>query len=202
MEKSIDLILNPIRLRIIMALAGREMTARQVAETLGDVPPATFYRHLNRLAKAGMLKVVAERPVRGTVEKVYTVNILDAKMGPGQVAGMSREEHLRVFATFVTSLLDDFSRYLNNTESIDLVAAGVSYGKVPLELSDDELAEMSREFAAMLLPRMQNKPAPGRKRRILGTVVMPDAVAAAHDNGSEPTPKTHRARSNKTEGEK
>ncbi len=178
MEKSLDLILNPIRLRIIMTLAGREMTAGQVGEALGDVPPATFYRHLNRLVKAGMLKVIAERRVRGTVEKVYTVNILDAQMGPEQVAGLSREEHLRVFATFVTSLLDDFSRYLNHTESIDLVANGVSYGKVPLELSDEEFAEMSREFAAVLLPRMQNKPAPNRKRRILGTVVMPDVTAA------------------------
>ncbi len=198
MEKSIDLILNPIRLRIIMALAGREMTAQQVAQILGDVPPATFYRHLNRLAKAGIVEIVAERRVRGTVEKVYTANIWDAQMGPEQVAGISREEHLRIFTAFVTSLLDDYSRYLENSEQIDLLADGVSYGKVPLELSDEEIAEMSKEFAAILIPRIENKPAPGRKRRILGTVFMPDAGGAAPSNGAKPASKTDRSRRDKT----
>lgn len=191
MDKLIDLVLHPIRMRIIMALAGKEMTAHQLSETLGDVPPATLYRHLNRLADAGMLKLVAERRVRGTLEKVYTVNILDAQVNPEQLAGASRQDHLRYFTAFIASLLDDFSRYVDSAEPINLLADGVTYGKFPAELSDEELVVLGKAFQAIILPYMENKPVPGRRRRILATIVMPDRPAARH----HPIPPT---RSKKT----
>ena len=39
-----EMIVHPIRLRIIEALHGRELTSRQIADSLDDVPQATLYR--------------------------------------------------------------------------------------------------------------------------------------------------------------
>jgi DNA-binding transcriptional ArsR family regulator len=72
-DSKVDLILHPIRMRIIMALAGERWTARQIAAALPDVAQATLYRHINALAEGGILRIVEERPVRGMVEKVYAL---------------------------------------------------------------------------------------------------------------------------------
>ncbi len=186
MDNPLDVVLHPIRTRILMALAGREMTAQQIAEHLGDVPPATLYRHLNRLAEAGVAKVIAERRVRGTVEKVYTLNIYDARVSPDKLAGLSREDHLRYFTTFVAMLLDDFTHYLYSAERVDYLSDGVSYGMFPVELSDEEFAAMAKAWGTIVQRHLKNKPAPGRKRRIVATAVIPDRPAAAQANGSKP----------------
>lgn len=186
MEKLVDLVLHPIRMRVVMALAGRELSAQQLAETLGDVPPATLYRHLNRLTEAGVLAVASERRVRGTLEKVYTLGSHGAFIDPQQFAAMSREEHLRYFTTFVATLLDDFSRYINNPEPINILTDGVGYQKFPLELSDEEFAAVAQGINAAIVPHMSNQPAPGRKRRIFATMVMPDVVSKPLQGGQAP----------------
>jgi DNA-binding transcriptional ArsR family regulator len=177
MNDLVDLVLHPIRMRIVMALAGREMTAQQLAETLGDVPLATLYRHLNRLAEAGVLTVASERRVRGTLEKAYTLGSQGAFIDPQQFAAMSREDHLRYFTTFAATLLDDFSRYVKNAEPINILTDGVGYQKFPLELSDEEFAAVAKGINAAIVPHLSNQPAPGRKRRIFATIVMPDVVS-------------------------
>ena len=179
MEKQIDLMLHPIRLRILVALSGRQMTAGQIAAELGDVPPATLYRHINKLAEGGILHIVDERRVRGTVEKVYTVMEQDATISPRELAKLSREGHLRLFSTFVATLLDDFSRYLNRPGPIDYAADGIGYKKYPLDLSDKEFLAMMAEIHAILQRYEKNEPAAGRKRRIFSTVVMPDVHVPA-----------------------
>ena len=44
-----DLLLHPVRLRIVQALVGSPMTPLHLKEQLGDVPQATLYRHLSQL---------------------------------------------------------------------------------------------------------------------------------------------------------
>ncbi len=174
MEDLVDLVLHPIRMRVVMALAGRQMTAQQVADALGDVPPATLYRHLNRLVEAGVVAVVSERRVRGTLEKVYTMNAQGPQLSPDQFAALSKEEHLRYFTTYVATLLDDYSRYLQHSDPRRILEDGVGYRKILLELSDEEFAAMAAAINAAVIPYLNNQPGPGRRRRILSTIVMPD----------------------------
>ena len=200
MENLIDIVMHPIRMRIIMGLVGREMTAQQMAEALGDVPPATLYRHLNRLAEAGILTIVTERRVRGTLEKVYALT-QGAHMSSEEISALSRADLLRYFTTFVASLLDDFARYLNNTEQVNLRADGVSFTKFPLEVSDEEFAALGKAVDAAILPYLNNKPAPERKRRIGAIITMPDRTAAQPSRG-ESAPETRRTPSDMTKEEK
>ena len=189
MEKLVDLVLHPIRLRIVIALAGREMNAQQLAETLGDVPLASLYRHINRLTKAGVLVVATERHVRGTLEKSYTLSRQGGYLDAQEFASLSREDHLRYFTTFAVSLLDDFSRYIKKPEPLNLLADGVGYQKFPLELSDEEFAEVATAINAAIVPHLNNPPASGRKRRLFATIVMP--VVENNTPQDEPTPNLH-----------
>ena len=72
-DSTVDLILHPVRLRILLALADNHWSARQIAQVMPDVAQATLYRHINALAEGNILQIVEERPVRGTVEKVYAL---------------------------------------------------------------------------------------------------------------------------------
>lgn len=172
-----DLILHPIRMRILMALAGSRKTSQELADDLGDVPQATLYRHINRLAKSGIIEVVEERQVRGTVEKVYTLDTRASTLTAEDAANFSKDDHMRYFIAFVASLLDDFSRYIHQSETVDLLADNVGYRKFPLKLSDEELKSVSAEMNAVLAPYIENSPRQDRRRRIFAFIVMPDSHA-------------------------
>jgi DNA-binding transcriptional ArsR family regulator len=159
-------------MRILMAVAGRQVTAQQLAAQLSDVPQATLYRHINALAKAGVLKVVEERPVRGTSEKVYALQGQEALLTPEDMASLTREEHMQLFTTFVVSLMGDFARYLER-DHVDFMADGVSFTSAPLNLSDEEFMELGRKLSEVILPVLNNELTPGRKRRMFSTIVMP-----------------------------
>ena len=68
-----DVILHPVRMRIISTLFKRRLTTQQIGRALPEVAQATLYRHLSRLMQAGVVAVVALRPVRGVTEKVYAL---------------------------------------------------------------------------------------------------------------------------------
>ena len=172
-ETKADLLLHPIRLRIIQAfMPPKRLTAQEIGSALPDVPPATLYRHLNKLARGGVLAIVERRPVRGTTEKVYALLAGGAYLKPDDLAGASKEDHLRYFTTFVASLLGDFARYLDRDHP-DFVADNVGYRQVPLYLSDEEFTRMAVEVNVALAPLATNGPGPGRRRRMLSTVIIP-----------------------------
>ncbi len=182
-----DAILHPVRMRIILRLAagmsGRQMTAQQIQNELADVSHASLYRHLARLVEADVVEVVNERPVRGTVERVYALRQTGAHLEPEDVAGFSREEHMRYFATFVAGLLGDFARYLERPK-IDMAADNAGYQQTPLYLSDAEVAKLIQDFSAVMLPVLHNQPSPGRTLRLLTTIMIPADDPAELDETS------------------
>jgi len=187
-QSTVNLVLHPIRMRILMALAGHELTVGQLGQVLADVPQATLYRHIKRLADSGVLIVVSENPVRGTVEKVYTLDASHASLRPDELAQLDADSHMRLFVGFIASLLDDYTRYLKGSQQIDLVADGVGYRKVILNLSQSELLEMSQNLNLAIKPYLELPTAPERQARLFSTVLMPDLPAQDnHDHQDEGT---------------
>jgi len=174
-----DLILHPLRMRIIQAMAGGgPATAAELAERLPDVAPATLYRHLNLLRSGGILAVAEERRVRGAIERRFVLHAGAASLGPADLAAATREDHLRWFATFLAGLIDAFGRYLDRGEP-DLARDGVGYREVILQLADDEIGEMSLRLNAVLAPLASRPPGEGRTPRLLATVLVPLVAPAA-----------------------
>jgi DNA-binding transcriptional ArsR family regulator len=181
---SADLLLHPVRLRIVQAFLGdRALTTSQLAAELGDVPAGSLYRHLALLTKAGVVQVVAERRVRAVVERTYTLRVFAARVGPAEAAAMTPEQHARAFTVFVGGLLADFDRYLAAGPP-DLVRDGVSYGMSAMWLTDAEYADFLRDVGVLVAPRLANAPGKGRRRRLVATVMLPASEKDSTVKGS------------------
>ncbi len=180
---SADLLLHPVRLRVIQAFLGeRALTTGELRRELPDVPAASLYRHVAVLVDAGVLSVVAERRVRGAVERTYVLRVAAASINLDEVQAMSRDDHRQAFMAFVAGLLGDVDRYLDR-EDVDPVRDGVGYRVAGLWLDDHEHAQFVRDLVRVIQPRAANAPRPGRRRRILGTVML-----LGEDAPSEPAP--------------
>jgi hypothetical protein len=173
---SSDLLLHPVRLRIVQAFLGdRALTTGQLAAELDDVPAGSLYRHVGLLVDAGVLAVVAERRVRGALERTYELRLSAAHIGLAELAAMSPEEHRAAFMGFVAALLGDFDRYVAGGD-IDYVRDGVSYAMTGLWLDDAELAGLREAIQRLFQPLLANAPSPERKRRVLATVLLPGST--------------------------
>ena len=182
---SADLLLHPVRLRIVKAFRGdRALTTKQLAAELPDVPGGSIYRHVARLTEAGVLQVVAERRVRATTERTYTMRLYAAQMQPDEIAAMTLDEHLDAFLAYVAGLLADFDRYIA-TQPEDPVTDGAGYRVGAMWLTDAELAQYLQELAAISQPRLANAPGKGRRRRMLYTVLLP-APETQSDDADQP----------------
>jgi hypothetical protein len=192
---SADLLLHPVRLRVVNAFLGdRALTTSQLAEELDDVPTGSLYRHVAKLADAGVLQVVAERRVRGIVERTYMLRLQAARIGAAEAEAMSPEEHSRAFLSYVAGLLAEADRYINGP-SPDFLRDGFGYHTTAMWLSDAEFAEFGRELAKLVQPRLANAPGRARKRRLLYSVFLPGTEQRAKSTAkSKSTAKPQRPR--------
>ncbi len=170
-----NLIFHPIRMRIIVEVSGRRVTAKELAETMPDIPRTTLYRHINALTEGGILAVVEENQIRGTVERVYALDRAAADLTPEDLSQMAKEDYEQAFAMFVTSLLGDFSRYLGGRgeKKIDLVADGLRFGKLQLYLSEEEFEALFAQMNKSIESVLGNEPSHDRKRRIFSIMFIP-----------------------------
>jgi len=178
MPTTADLVLHPVRLRIIQALlGGRELTANELSAEISDVSSATVRRHVAALVEGGMLRVADEHRVRGAMERTYALSADAREVTPEDLRAMSPEEHKQAFAAFAASLLASFDRYIDRGD-VDLFRDGVSYRHNALWLSDDELATLLQATRELYLPYAANGPGEGRVRRLMSTVMIPDTPDA------------------------
>lgn len=177
--RTADLLLHPVRLRIVQAfLGGRQLTTSQLAAALDDVPPASLYRHVAKLAQADILKVVAERQAHGATERTYALQTRATMIDPDELADMTSEDHRRGFLAFMAGMLSDFDAYASRPDGIDLQRDHVSYRMAAVWLTDEELQELAQDMGRVLAARLPIPPGSGRKPRILRTIWLPGAAPA------------------------
>jgi hypothetical protein len=189
-----DLILHPVRLRIVQAfLGGRHLTTGDLARELPDIPQAGLYRHVSRLAEGGVLEVVRERQARGAVERTYALRQENAWVDADAFAALGRAGQSAAFATFAASLMAAYDRYLAAGEEAggtDPVRDGVSYSMNALWLTEEEHLEFLRDIAKIVAPRAANGPAPGRRRRLAASAFFPMAESPVTDSPETAPPVT------------
>ncbi|WP_049561805.1 helix-turn-helix domain-containing protein [Nonomuraea sp. SBT364] len=170
---TLELLGHPVRLRVVHAMrGGRMLTTSELCARIPDVSKATVYRHVDLLVAGGVLEVAGEQRVRGAVERRYRLRqdraVIDAEL----MATLTPDDHRRGFAMAMTTLLAEFSAYLDR-EHADPVADLVGYRQHAVWLSPDELAELITELRAAIAPRLANRAGPGRARYLLSPILFP-----------------------------
>lgn len=170
---TIELLLHPVRLRIIHALSGgRTLTTAHLLAGMPDVSKATMYRQVSLLLEGGLLEVESEQRVGGTIERSYRLRGPSAAISADVAASASLEDYRRAFATAMTALLGEFNAYLDRDHA-DPTADAVGFRQHALWLSPHERDELIGGMRQAIVPHLNNQPAPGRRRHLLSPILFP-----------------------------
>lgn len=168
-----ELLLHPVRLRIIHALSGgRSRTAGELCDRMPDVPRTSVYRHLGLLTEGGMLEIGDERRVRGAVERSYRLRPDRPTISSDASGEMTTDDHRQGFAAAMAVLIAEFNAYLDRSDA-DPAADSVGYRQATLWLSPDELDTMLTGFRDIVTPLATNKPGPRRRPYLISPILFP-----------------------------
>jgi DNA-binding transcriptional ArsR family regulator len=170
-ETKADLILHPVRMKILQTLAsGRRKTVQQIAEKLPEVPQATLYRHLKKLLEATIIEVVEQNQVRGTVEKIYALPQNNEVVSREDLLNAGPDEHLNYFLKFLANVLMNFEEYVRQP-NYDFQKDMTSFRTATLYASDEEYSEFIRKYVELITPLLHNEDAPNRKKRTITNIL-------------------------------
>jgi|SRR5579871_3048736 len=167
-----DIVLHPVRFRILMTVSGRQMTTQQIVAALPDVAQASAYRHINKLVEGGILRIVEESPGRGSGEKVYALDSPDMELSQDEMAAVGYEDQIRYFTNFCALLMSKGRAHIQR-KALDGRSGG-SYSFDALYLSDAEYEHFTSALRALEGLARSNPPAPERRRRQFFRAIIPD----------------------------
>lgn len=170
--KKADLILHPVRFRIMQVLIDTEMTTHEISESLASVPTSSIYRHLRILLVAGMVEVAESHQVKGIEEKVYRLAESPRVRGE-DMAGYSREQHKRLFGAYISAMLRSFSDYIDSSQNLDLERDRVGYTEMTFYATMQELDVLAAGLKEILDPLRENKPGTDKQRQLFSVITFP-----------------------------
>ncbi|MCM3601368.1 helix-turn-helix domain-containing protein [Robertmurraya korlensis] len=172
-ESKTDVILHPVRMRIIQSLVSEPLTVQQMKERMPDIPQATLYRHLKKLFESKVVFVVDEQQIRGTVEKWYALQPKEVNLGTDELANYNKEQYMTLFMKYMSNIMAEYERYVSQ-EKVDFVKDGVSLRQASLYLSDEEFTSLIQELGQVYSKVLTNKQAPDRKKRTFANIIIPE----------------------------
>lgn len=172
-QKMMECFTHPIKCKLLLELySAGKATAKQLAEIYNDIPQATLYRYLKRMTNDGILKVVEENQVRGTVEKTYAVAIELDTMGQELIGENAGNAYMQMFMQYVFGFIKQFQDYCKKPD-INIPKDQSGFSLAPIYANDEELAAAMAEYAKIIQPLYKNQPTPDRKLRTLGMIISP-----------------------------
>lgn len=172
-DKLMDCITNPVKCKLLLEIRSQgRATAKHLADIYNDIPQATLYRHLKKMLSDGILQVVEETQVRGTVEKTYAL----ARNISGDMETMieenSGELYMQYFMQYILGFAEQFQKYCQSPD-INIKEDMTGFSLFPLYLSDDELTSIVKDISKIISKVKDNEPRPERRLRTIGVIVSP-----------------------------
>ena len=177
-------IADPLRVRIVEALALRPMTATQVGEELDEPAPKAHY-HVRELERVGLARLVETRERGGILEKYYRAVGKTLRVPPSLLQMAPPDEVARTMDAFLSTVASDFQTAISRS----LNAGATNFDETALNLSGDSLWMTAEEFQRTLKQAMELfKPYNIRRgveneREISLTVISYDAKLARRAEG-------------------
>lgn len=172
-DKLMDCITNPVKCKLLLEIQAQgKVTAKRLSEIYNDIPQATLYRHLKKMLNDGILQVVEETQVRGTVEKTYAVAPNINKNIEAALEENSGELYMQYFIQYIMGFAKQFQQYCQ-TPNINIKEDMTGFSLSPLYLSDDELTNLVTSVLQLIGTVKNNEPRPDRKLRTIGLIISP-----------------------------
>ena len=172
-DKLMDCITNPVKCKLLLEIHSQgKATAKHLADIYNDIPQATLYRHLKKMLNDGILQVVEETQVRGTVEKTYSLAYnINSDMAT-MVEENSGELYMQYFMQYFIGFAKQFQKYCQSPD-INIKKDMTGFSLSPLYLSDNELTSLVTNISQIINAVKNNEPNPERKLRTIGVIVSP-----------------------------
>lgn len=165
-----DVVLHPVRLRIIQQFGGRQLTTAELRDALQDVTQATLYRHVATLVDANILTVVRERRVRGAIERTLALGERMAHVDRSELRAMDDAQLRSAFLAFLGEVGAGFDRFLAHPDSA--LRDFLGFGQSPLYVADGDLATIQSGLTDLLAP-YRSADRDGVRRVDLATILLP-----------------------------
>lgn len=176
-ERMARCLIDPVRCKLLLEIHNKErVTAKQLAQTCSDITHATLYRHLKKMVADGILQVVGENKIRGTLERIYSVSpdlSLDAQK---MVEENDGQAYMLLFTQFMHGLTEEFQRYAFRPD-IDIIRDGSGFTVAPVYASTEELTAAMTEIAKILQPLISNEKTAGRDLHSIAIITTPPRKA-------------------------
>ena len=166
MKNMNEIMLNPIRMRIIQELAsGQSITATELCEKISDVPRTTIYRHINILIDNNILSVVSEKKIRGSLERTLALNI-------GEISKNNTLENASQNAFgFLMNRYGRFHNYFSG-KNPDPTKDKIFLNNSVLMMDDNEFDQFLSELRWLII-KYNFEVANGRKARDISIISLP-----------------------------
>lgn len=172
-DKLMECISSPMKLQILLEIAKHEqVTAKQLSEKCVDIPQTTLYRNLKKMMTDGLLKIVSETQIRGTVEKTYAL-AFDISDPQSILSENSGPLYMQLFMQYLLVFAKQFQEYCSSS-GIDIKNDMTGFSLSHVYVSDKELTDTVKAISKILNPLQDNKPTENRKLRTIGLIVSPE----------------------------
>ncbi|GAB4453593.1 MAG: transcriptional regulator [Armatimonadaceae bacterium] len=170
-------ILHPVRIQIILTLQNQPLTTLEIQERLPEIAQATLYRQINRLIEAGIVTVIEERRVHGTVERLLALDRERTQVTREEFEQIPAAELTRYFGSFLGGLMEVFERFVRNAPIPRDPEKTMTFFQEMVYMTPEEAREVRREMRQMVERLSANEPT-GRKRHLVAVFSIPDTPAA------------------------
>lgn len=161
-----EIMLNPVRMRIIQELSARQsITATELCEEISDVPRTTMYRNINILLDNNILSVVSEKKIRGSLERTLALNI-------GEISKNNTLENASQNA--FGFLMNRYARFHNyfSGENPNPAKDKIFLNNSVLMMDDNEFDQFLLELRGLII-KYNFEVANGRKARDISIISSP-----------------------------
>ncbi len=113
-KKLMECLTNPVKCKLLLEIySSGHSTAKQLADIYNDIPQATLYRYLKRMTDDGILKIVEETPIRGAVEKTYSLAIdINSQAGEMLDKNSGIQAYMQMFMQYILGFMKHLSGLL------------------------------------------------------------------------------------------
>ena len=162
-----NIIMNPIRMRIIQTLSKNKLlTSSEICENIRDIPRTTLYRHIKILIENNILTVISEQKIRGSLERTLALNINEI------TKHNSVENATQTAFSFLMDKYVRFQKYFSR-KKIDPGKDKIFLNNTVMMMTDEEFDQFLLELRELLV-KYTYEFAEDRKVRDISIISAPD----------------------------